>query len=208
MEPFTNVAERLAPLGDDKLQSMSEGTVFDINPEVVEAVPGRWYRMWVRFADGAEGELDLSDLVGTEGFSAWKSKRFFRSVQIEDGALVWGDREIGLCSDVLYHWVTDTPLEEIFQMPPETDKPVVVMDEGEDKIYVEYTNGTRGAIMVSDNMKTGRCFPLAKRESDGKSSVAPWGDILWGGDIELNSSLVKAALGASVDASARSDGAG
>lgn len=35
------------------------------------------YRVWIRFDDGLEGEVDLSDLVGKGVFEAWKSVDFF-----------------------------------------------------------------------------------------------------------------------------------
>lgn len=67
----------------------------------VEARPN--YRLWVRFADGVEGEVDLSDLVGKGVFSAWEDPDVFRSVEIdeESGTVVWPG-ELDLAPDALH----------------------------------------------------------------------------------------------------------
>lgn len=39
--------------------------------KIVEAEPRDVYRLWIRFEDGVEGEMDLSDLAGAPlGWSA------------------------------------------------------------------------------------------------------------------------------------------
>ena len=57
--------------------------------EQAEARPG--YRLWVRFADGVEGEVDVSSLVGKGVFSAWEDLDVFRAVTVdpESGTVVW-----------------------------------------------------------------------------------------------------------------------
>jgi hypothetical protein len=57
--------------------------------ESVEARQG--YRIWIRFADGVEGEVDLSDLVGHGVFQAWKDPSEFQQVFIdeESGTVAW-----------------------------------------------------------------------------------------------------------------------
>ena len=62
-------------------------------------------RIWLRFSDGAAGEVDLSPLVGTGVFRAWADPSFFQSVRLEDGAVTWGG-ELSLCSDALYLQLT------------------------------------------------------------------------------------------------------
>ena len=51
-------------------------------PRPVEARALGQYRLWLRYDDGAEGEVDLSDLAGQGVFEAWRDKAFFTSVQI------------------------------------------------------------------------------------------------------------------------------
>lgn len=67
----------------------------------VQARPA--YRVWVRFEDGPEGEVDLSDLVGKGVFSAWEDSREFAKVYIDDttGTLAWPGG-IELAPDALY----------------------------------------------------------------------------------------------------------
>ena len=38
------------------------------------------YRVWIRFDDGLEGEVDLSELIGKGVFEAWNSIDFFNAV--------------------------------------------------------------------------------------------------------------------------------
>ena len=72
------------------------------------------YRVWLRFEDGAEGEVDLSHLVGRGVFSAWRDYSFFRQAFVADyGALTWPG-ELDLCPDSLWLNVTGKPVEEFF----------------------------------------------------------------------------------------------
>ena len=47
----------------------------------VRPLPG--FKIWVKFQDGVEGNVDLSDLVGKGVFSKWKEPGFFESVFID-----------------------------------------------------------------------------------------------------------------------------
>lgn len=68
--------------------------------------------IWLRFADGVEGEIDLSDLVGRGVFSAWQDRSFFDSVRIDEArAIAWGDA-IDLCADALYLRLTGMQPEQ------------------------------------------------------------------------------------------------
>ena len=82
------------------------------NVTFVEPRPG--YRLWLRYDDGAEGEVDLSYLAGRGVFQAWKRPGFFESVYVGPlGGVTWGD-DIDLCPDALYLRLTDKTPEEIF----------------------------------------------------------------------------------------------
>lgn len=71
-------------------------------PTAVAPLSG--YRIWLHYADGVEGEVDLSHLADNEAFDQWRDRRFFRSVNLRpDGVVYWGDgNDIALCSDALY----------------------------------------------------------------------------------------------------------
>jgi hypothetical protein len=70
-----------------------------------EALPE--YRVRIRFSDGAEGEVDLSDLVGRGVFAAWEDPDVFARVSIdpETHTLAWPGG-VDLCPDRLYQDVT------------------------------------------------------------------------------------------------------
>lgn len=61
------------------------------------------YRLWIRFADGKEGELDLSALVGRGVFSSWEDPAEFEKVYIDEdtGTVAWPGG-IDLAPEALY----------------------------------------------------------------------------------------------------------
>lgn len=82
-----------------------------IRPIAVEPRDG--YRLWLRYSDGAAGEIDLSALAGQGVFAAWADRACFAAVRLaEHGAIVWGD-DLELCPDALYLQLTGKLLSEI-----------------------------------------------------------------------------------------------
>ena len=80
-------------------------------PVAVEAREG--LRIWIRFQDGEEGEIDLSHLAGMGVFKAWQDRTFFESVRINSyDEVAWGD-EIDLCPDALYMQLTGKSPDEV-----------------------------------------------------------------------------------------------
>lgn len=71
----------------------------------VKPLPG--YRVWIRFSDDSEGEVDLADLVGKGVFSIWNNPETFKKVSIdpEMHTLVWPGG-IDICPDSLYEDLT------------------------------------------------------------------------------------------------------
>lgn len=72
------------------------------------------YNLQLKYADGAEGIVNLSSLVGKGVFSLWNSYDEFKKVSIgSSGELLWGN-EVDLCPDSLYLQITGKKPEEIF----------------------------------------------------------------------------------------------
>ena len=81
-------------------------------PIDAKARPG--YKLYVRYEDGVEGEVDLSHLVGRGVFALWNDPRAFERVSIGPGGEIrWSD-EIDLCSDAIYMQITGKSPEEVF----------------------------------------------------------------------------------------------
>ncbi len=78
---------------------------------LVNVKPLPRYRLRLRFEDGADGEVDLGDLVGKGVFAAWEDPKVFEEVGIDPttGSVCWPGG-IDLCPDRLYHDITGAPL--------------------------------------------------------------------------------------------------
>lgn len=78
----------------------------------VKALPG--CRLELRYADGVEGEIDLSHLAGQGVFHLWDTPGAFERVRLgEYGQLAWND-DIELCPDALYLQLTGQTPEQVF----------------------------------------------------------------------------------------------
>jgi hypothetical protein len=74
----------------------------------------RDHRLWLRYDDGTEGEVDLSDLAGRGVFEVWDTPGGFEAATLgEHGAVVWTD-QVELCPDALYLRLTGKSPEELF----------------------------------------------------------------------------------------------
>ena len=81
-------------------------------PVEVKALPD--YKIWLRYEDGIEGEVDLSEFVGKGVFSLWNDYSAFEKVYIgEAGQIAWND-DIDMCPDSLYMRLTGKSAEEIY----------------------------------------------------------------------------------------------
>ncbi|MBI3795791.1 MAG: DUF2442 domain-containing protein [Deltaproteobacteria bacterium] len=83
-------------------------------PAPIEVKPLDNYRLWLRYSDGAEGVVDLSDFAGDGIFARWNDYREFEKVHIgPSGEIAWSD-EIDMCSDALYLKLTGKQPEDLF----------------------------------------------------------------------------------------------
>ncbi len=83
-----------------------------VRPLKVKALSG--YRLWVRFSDGMEGEIDLKHLAGKGVFTLWNDPAALEKVYIGDyGQISWSDT-VDICSDAIYLRVTGKTPEQVF----------------------------------------------------------------------------------------------
>lgn len=70
---------------------------------IIEVEAREDYRLWIRFEDGTEGEVDLRGLVGKGVFESWQDPREYRKVRIdpETHTVAWPNG-VELCPDSLY----------------------------------------------------------------------------------------------------------
>jgi hypothetical protein len=68
---------------------------------------------WLRYDDGAEGELDLSHLAGRGVFQSWADRALFEGVHVDpSGAIAWPGG-LDLCPDALYLRLTGKTAAEV-----------------------------------------------------------------------------------------------
>jgi hypothetical protein len=93
---------------------LSSSWRFNVMPRLVELRPAGKLRLWLRYDDGTEGEVDLSDLSGRGVFKRWERPGAFESVTLTaHGAPSWGG-DLDLCPDALYLRLTGKRPEDIF----------------------------------------------------------------------------------------------
>jgi hypothetical protein len=81
-------------------------------PAQVRALPN--YKLWVRYSDGVEGEVDLGHLVGKGVFALWDDYSAFEQVYIgSEGQIAWSDT-IDICPDAVYMTITGKAPEQLF----------------------------------------------------------------------------------------------
>ncbi len=71
-----------------------------IKPLLIKTEPV--FKLFIKFSDGNEGTVDLSDLVGKGVFNEWNNSDLFNKAYIDvTGAIAWND-ELDICSDAVY----------------------------------------------------------------------------------------------------------
>jgi len=81
-------------------------------PVEVKALPN--YKLWLKYTDGVEGEVDLSHLVGKGVFALWNDYTAFEKVYIgPSGEIAWSE-EIDICPDSVYMKITGKTPEQLF----------------------------------------------------------------------------------------------
>lgn len=74
------------------------------------------YKVWMKFSDGVEGVVDLSDLVGKGIFAQWQDRQYFIAVHVdrESHTIAWPGG-IDLCPDALYSEITGKNTDSSFK---------------------------------------------------------------------------------------------
>lgn len=85
-----------------------------VRPRPTLARPLPSYRLWLRYSDGAEGEVDPSDLAGKGVLAVWNDVGQFERVHLAEHGRVEWDGEVDLCPDALYLRLTNKRPDEVF----------------------------------------------------------------------------------------------
>lgn len=64
------------------------------------------YSLWLKYDDGVNGIVDLSDFLKYPVFAPIKNIDFFKKIKIEDGRNVFWNDKLDLCPDSLYIKIT------------------------------------------------------------------------------------------------------
>jgi len=83
-------------------------------PRLLELAARPPNRLWLRYADGTAGEVDLHDLVGRGVFAPLADPRVFAAATIGDASQVHWSPDLELCSDSLYLRLTGLSPKEAF----------------------------------------------------------------------------------------------
>ena len=82
--------------------------------EIVEARPPEDFRLWVRFTDGVEGVVDLSDFAGRGVFRLWDDPAAFADLSVgASGEVIWSD-QVDIGPETIYLRVTGKQLSDVF----------------------------------------------------------------------------------------------
>lgn len=82
--------------------------------QLIEVEPRPHFRLWLRYSDGVEGEVDVSDMACLPIFRRWHEDVPFAAVGVMPGnLLVWND-DMDMCGDALYLELTGKQPEDIF----------------------------------------------------------------------------------------------
>lgn len=87
-----------------------------VTPVEVKVLKG--YRIWIRFNDGAEGELDLVEYAAKPWFKPWRDRSVFEKVRISPyDALIWGsdpdESDMCICVLSLYMQLTGKSWDDL-----------------------------------------------------------------------------------------------
>lgn len=71
-------------------------------PWVIDLKPLDNFQLWLKYSNGKEGTIDLSDVAHTELFSDWHQPGGFDAAKIGEYGEVYWTPDANLCADSLY----------------------------------------------------------------------------------------------------------
>lgn len=168
-------------------------------PSVAKLEPLSGMRLRLVFTDGSEGIADLSDVPRKRPHDCpWKTQNDFRRVYLSHGTAVWdsGGESVDYSPTDLYVRAGFADWEEILA-DPDPDKIVVefVRDCRGDRIFARSSTGKEGHLKVSPAMFSGAQYTLPD-SPQGKTVIAPWGDVLWRNKHEIEAEVIDRHLSA------------
>jgi hypothetical protein len=81
---------------------------------LIDVRPLPAYRLFLRYDDGVEGEVDVSGLVGRGVFSRLQEPEQFEKVSIGPSGEIQWNSEIDLCPDSMYMRITGKSPADVF----------------------------------------------------------------------------------------------
>ena len=176
--------------------------MFFARPVEVEARPN--YKLWVKYADGPEGVVDLSGLVGQGPYAAWNDPDFFKDVHIDSEmkVITWG-QDVDICPDAVYLELTGLPFDQVFpwmqespvigwmldeSVGPESNLPKLVdVKAGEGyRVCLRYDNGVSGELDLSYLAGKGVFKAWDDRRFFEQVFVGEGGEISWPNEIDID----------------------
>jgi hypothetical protein len=71
------------------------------------------YKIKCTFKNGKQGTVDMNHYCKKEGiFSRFSDLDYFKNFHIDNGVLVWGEGEVDIAPETLYHKATGEPYPE------------------------------------------------------------------------------------------------
>lgn len=81
---------------------------------LIEVRPKENFCLFLRYDDGASGEVDLSRYAGRGVFASWLRPGIFEKVKLAEAGHPEWPGGIDLCPDSLYMQLTDKKPEDVF----------------------------------------------------------------------------------------------
>ena len=123
--------------------------------QVVKVKPLPDYRLWLEYSDGVRGEVDLSDMISHDYYKAWKEEGVFEKVYIACEDFIDWDDEVFVRARMPYMRITGKSRDELTTefkgaVTSQVVRPIKVKSLRKYRIWIEYSDGVRGEVDLSD----------------------------------------------------------